>query len=217
MPAESAYRDLKRKTARLVELAQNQKRDESDANTVQRQQRRIEELMARVEELEDRQRAGSSGPASAPSAPPAPPAAPVFAPAPPPPPAPRAPAPTIKVSTGGGSDGGPTCPKCRRKFGDFDSFYGHEPCPGASAGGMMAQIAGGVALKKTEPPAAKSKPGVVEKKAGAFGNFAEVAAKVAKERAERQAQQRDGDEDRHRKVERVIANIRTSQRASGAW
>lgn len=101
---------------------------------------------------------------------------PSFAPAPPPPPPPRAAVPSARrappsSSSSSSSGGGPTCPKCKSQFASFETFYGHEPCPGARAG-LLSEISEGACLRKA--PAPVSKPNVVEKKPGAFANFAEV-------------------------------------------
>jgi hypothetical protein len=76
---------------------------------------------------------------------------------------------------------------------------------------MMSAIQGGVSLKKA-PQQSKPKPDVVQKKPGAFGNFAEMAAMVAKQRKERAEQKTGRRESRHEGLDRELRNARDSFR-----
>lgn len=239
-------KELRRKTQRMVELVSKQKKEMEDEargdsrvalleeelehakSEAQRLRRQLDEARnapkQRHNDIDDDDEHVAVSSSAAPpakkwdvhvptfmAAPPPPPPPPVNAPKPPPPPS------AVSSSSSSSSGGGPTCPKCRSKFTSFDDFYRHEPCPGASAGGLAAAISGGVALKKVTPAAAPtSKPGVVEKKAGSFSNFAELAASVAKQRQQRQDDQTQSIRPvSHRGLDDVIGQIRTSQRQSG--
>lgn len=179
-------KEIKRKTARMVALFNEQKKEmdqklsesvgaKSDVGQLEAQRIRDKHLIENLrdeiaslkESLQQQQRQQQQ--ARTYEAPP-PSFLPAAAPPPPPPPPPAANRPTKSSVVGGSSGGGPTCPKCKRVFAAFDDFYSHEPCPGAA--GMLASIQGGVALKKAPAPVAKAP--VVEKKPGGQGSFAEV-------------------------------------------
>ena len=178
---------------------------------------RIQELEEEVASLRrrlDNQKQAASAAAAASSPPPP---APEFLPvAPPPPPPPMPTNRPIRVAQsasvgGGGSGGGPRCPKCERTFPSYDAFYGHEPCPGAGAGGGMLAGIGSVQLKKTEPRKPQPKAGVVDKKPGAFGNLGDMVASIAAARKQR-SEQPMSRTSTHESLDRELNNARTSLR-----
>ncbi len=228
--ARQEAKDVKRKTARMVALVQEQKKEMEEKMAaaagagrgdsaqleaqLMKQKHTVEELREEIAALKHsaKERKEAAAPVFEP------PSAPAFLPAapPPPPPPPAAHRPLARParSNNAQSGGGPTCPKCGREFGAYADFYAHEPCTGSAASGMMAAIQGGVALKKSAPAAPVSKAGVVEKKAGAQGSFAEMAAAIAKQRAERsqETQERSNKRESRAELDRKMTNIRNSLR-----